>query len=263
MGTSQESPDCKARLNLTGTHESSLRVFGALPESFITVNSSSNRTVIQGDALAWLQAPTVDISECSIITSLPDCSELGALSFEKWKSWFTQTALLLLQKTPPHGVTIFFQTDIKVDHVWTDKAYLIQKAAESASIPLLFHKIVCKVVPGNATYSRPGYSHLLGFSRSTKPTPALSTADVLAQTGEVTWARGMGVEACREACRFVQRETLTRTILDPFCGHGTVLAVANAMDLDAIGVELGGNRADKARRLNLLPNGKLEYRPRG
>jgi len=225
----------------------------------MTLSPSPKRTVIQGDALQWLQAPTLDITDCSIITSLPDCSELGALSFEEWKTWFTQTALLLLEKTPSRAATLFFQTDIKVDGVWTDKAYLIQKAAESASIPLLFHKIVCKVAPGNTTYSRPGYSHLLGFSRSVRSTLSLSTPDVLPMTGDVTWARGMGVEACREACRFVQRETATRTVLDPFCGHGTALAVANAMGLDAIGVELGGNRADKARRLMLLPNGNLEY----
>jgi cobalt-zinc-cadmium efflux system outer membrane protein len=31
--------------------------------------------------------------------------------------------------------------------------------------------------------------------------------------------------------------------VDPFCGHGTVLAVSNAMGLDSIGVELGGKRA--------------------
>ena len=48
----------------------------------------------------------------------------------------------------------------------------------------------------------------------------------------------MGVRACLEACRYVIAETRTRTIVDPFCGYGTVLAVANALGLDAVGVDL-------------------------
>jgi tRNA G10 N-methylase Trm11 len=38
-------------------------------------------------------------------------------------------------------------------------------------------------------------------------------------------------------------------VVDPFCGLGTILAVANEHGLDAIGVELSSKRARKARRL--------------
>jgi tRNA G10 N-methylase Trm11 len=38
-------------------------------------------------------------------------------------------------------------------------------------------------------------------------------------------------------------------VVDPFCGHGTILAVANEHGLDAVGVELSAKRARKARRL--------------
>jgi hypothetical protein len=76
-------------------------------------------------------------------------------------------------------------------------------------------------------------------------------ADVIPDAGATTWTRGMGVAACRAACEAVLRLTPTRAIIDPFCGHGTVLAVANAMGLDAIGVELGARRARKARTLTL------------
>jgi tRNA G10 N-methylase Trm11 len=47
----------------------------------------------------------------------------------------------------------------------------------------------------------------------------------------------------------VLRETATRTIVDPFCGYGTVLAVANALGLDAIGVDLSTRMCKKARSL--------------
>ena len=78
---------------------------------------------------------------------------------------------------------------------------------------------------------------------------AKSTADILPKAGDVTWTRGMGTEACLAACRFILTHTQTRTVVDPFCGHGTVLAIANELGLDAIGVELGPKRARKARTL--------------
>ena len=43
----------------------------------------------------------------------------------------------------------------------------------------------------------------------------------------------MGVTACVAAVRFVRDHTPTSTIVDPFCGVGTVLAVANAHGLPA------------------------------
>ena len=65
--------------------------------------------------------------------------------------------------------------------------------------------------------------------------------------------KAMGVLACVDACRFVLAETTTRTIVDPFCGCGTVLAVANALGLDAIGVDLSARMCKRARRLEVTP----------
>jgi tRNA G10 N-methylase Trm11 len=41
--------------------------------------------------------------------------------------------------------------------------------------------------------------------------------------------------------------------VDPFCGLGTMLAVANRRGLDAVGVELSAKRAERARALALKP----------
>ena len=74
---------------------------------------------------------------------------------------------------------------------------------------------------------------------------------MLPRLGQMTWARAMGVSACEAACRFLLEETACRTVVDPFCGLGTVLAVANALGLDALGVELSRKRAAKARLLHV------------
>jgi len=223
--------------------------------------TAPTRTVHTADALAWLsQNPSS--GGISIITSLPDFSEIQGLTLAEWKTWFKNAAQLCLSSVPDTGVVIFFQTDIKVDGTWIDKGLLCQLAAMETGHELLWHKMVCKVAPGHATYARPGYSRMLCFSKGVRADLRKSTPDVLPLTGDTTWARGMGVEACKAACRFVLEHTHHRTILDPFCGHGTVLAVANALGLDAIGVELGGNRADKARRILLNENGSLEFAPR-
>ena len=69
----------------------------------------------------------------------------------------------------------------------------------------------------------------------------------------MAWPRGMGLNACALACRYVPEQTATRTVVDPFCGLGTVLAVANALGLDAEGVELNRKRAARARTLTVTP----------
>jgi hypothetical protein len=45
----------------------------------------------------------------------------------------------------------------------------------------------------------------------------------------------------------------TPVVVDPFCGVGTVLAVANAHGLDALGVEKHRKRAEQARALVVRP----------
>ena len=153
-------------------------------------------------------------------------------------------------------MAIFFQSDIKRNGLWVDKGAMVARAAERAGMVLLFHKIVCRRPPGTVTFGRSAYSHLLGYARTIRPSPRHATADVLGEPGFMPGAKSMGVRACVEACRFVRAETVTRTIVDPFCGFGTVLAVANALGLDAVGVDKSARMCRKARnlRIDLAPS---------
>jgi hypothetical protein len=207
------------------------------------------RTIHCTDALPWLEAQPI-LQGCSLITSLPDVSEV-AMPLPEWKRWFIAAAGRVFARVPDDGVAIFYQTDIKPSGVWIDKAHLVQRAADDAQVPLIFHKVVCRKPPGSITFGRPSYAHLLCFSRGLTLDYARSTADVIVDGGESTWSRGMGVESCRIACRYVRTSTPTRTVVDPFCGQGMVLAVANALGLDAVGVELNRKRAQRARNLSV------------
>jgi SAM-dependent methyltransferase len=81
--------------------------------------------------------------------------------------------------------------------------------------------------------------------------PRRPGADVIADAGAMVWAKAMGAHACLAACAYLRDDAATRLVVDPFCGHGTVLAAANALGLDAIGVDLSEKRCRAARRLVL------------
>jgi hypothetical protein len=183
---------------------------------------------------------------------LPDFSEL-ALDLDAWRTWFRDTAQLICSVVHAQSVAIFFQTDVKLDGRWLDKSFLVQLGAQSAAAHLLWHKIVCRAPAGVTTKGRPGYAHLLCFSRELRLTDVQATPDVLSKLGAMTWSRAMGLAACEATSQFLVQHTRCRTVVDPFCGVGSMLAVANRHGLDAIGVEISSRRAARARTLQLTP----------
>lgn len=209
------------------------------------------RVVHHGDAIPWLAAQG-RIAGASLVTSLPDVSELPGLGFDGWRDWFIGAARASMGCVADDGIAVFFQSDIRRHGVWVDKGALVAAAAADAGMTLLFHKIVCRVPPGTATSGRASYAHLVGYARTARP-PRRASADVLPDGGFRPGPRAMGVNACLEACHAVLRDTPTRTVVDPFCGWGTVLAVANAVGLDAIGVDCSARMCKKARALHLDP----------
>lgn len=208
------------------------------------------RQVHCADALAWLAA-AAPLSDTSVVTSLPDVSEVPALGFDGWCSWFESAAESILRGVPDDGVAIFFQSDIRHAGLWVDKGTMVARAAARVGSGLLFHRIVCRKPPGTLTLGRATYSHLLGFARVLRPVPTRATADVLPDGGPVPGKKAMGLLACLEACRFIREQTRSRRVLDPFCGWGTTLAVANALGMDAVGVDISTRMCRRARRLSV------------
>lgn len=209
-----------------------------------------SRTIHHGDGVAWLAASALG-PEHAIVTSMPDSSELPELGLDGWRRWFVDTAALTCRQVADDAVAIFFQTDVKHDGRWIDKGYLVSAGAERAGSHLLWHKIACRVPAGTTTFGRPAYAHLLCFSRALRLPPAASSADVLPTLGDMPWSRAMGTDVCAAAATFLRAHTSCTTVVDPFCGVGTMLAVANQHGLHAIGVERSGKRVRKARALSV------------
>ncbi|HEY5374483.1 MAG TPA: hypothetical protein VIK01_12415 [Polyangiaceae bacterium] len=210
------------------------------------------REIIQAEAVAWM-AENPAPPGASVITSLPDVSEVPERGFEGWKAWFGETARAVLRWVPEPGLTIFFQSDIRKGGAWIDKGYLVQCAAEAEGRTLLWHKVVCRRAPGTISHGRASYSHLLCFAHSPRETITHPGPDVLPDAGYKPWSKAMGVAACHLACRFLREESQTTLVVDPFCGHGTALAVANHLGFDALGIELSTRKVKAARRLTLDP----------
>jgi hypothetical protein len=206
---------------------------------------SPQREIICADAIAWMQVRGQIDGACAV-TSLPDVSEIGK-SLPVWREWFLNAVRLVVDSVRDDSAALFFQSDIKRDGVWIDKGAMVIRAAEDAGARVLFHKIVCRRPPGMLTQGRPGFTHLIAVSRTMKCPDTLPIPDVITDAGRSLWIRAAGVRATAHAVRFARDQVGAKLIFDPFCGVGTIPAVANACGLDALGVELAKKRCEQSR----------------
>ena len=216
------------------------------------IPSAPHRTVHCADAIPWMQARGRITGACAV-TSLPDISEVG-LTLPVWREWFLAAVQLVVAAVPDDSAAIFFQSDIKRDGCWIDKGALVMSAAEAAGARVLFHKLICRRPPGTLTLGRPGYTHLIAVSRTLRCPDVLPIPDIITDAGRQPWVRAMGVRAAAHAVRFARDQAGAKVIFDPFCGVGTVLAVANRLGLDALGVEKAKKRCEQSRQLIVTPS---------
>lgn len=220
-----------------------------MTDPFATPSTAVQRDVHCADSIAWMQARGRIEGACAV-TSLPDVSEVGK-TLPVWRAWFLDAVRLVVDSVGDESAALFFQSDIKRDGVWIDKGALVIRAAEDAGARVLFHKIVCRRPPGVLTYGRPGFTHLIAVSRAMQCPDILPLPDIITDAGRSPWVRAMGVRAAAHAVRFARDQVGARVVFDPFCGVGTVLAVANALGLDALGIELSRKRSEQSRQLTV------------
>jgi hypothetical protein len=205
------------------------------------------RQVLCADALQWMPEHP---GEFAVVTSLPDALEAGFTAeqwgrdLERWRDWFINAARLAMLCAAPEAAAIFYQTDRKAEGGLISKPRLLQAAAEPIGARLLWHKIALRGPPGSIDLFRPTYCHLIAFSQ--KAGSGKASADVF-ERGKLLYKNAMGMTAAEVACNHAGKSG--RTILDPFCGQGSVLAIANRLGFNAIGIDLDAEQCAKAARL--------------
>jgi hypothetical protein len=192
------------------------------------------------DAFEWLRKP---VERQAVVTVLPDAAEVG-MGIEGWTGWFTRAAALCFAAVPTPGPVVFIQTDRLYDGQWIDKAQLVASAAVWHA--LTWHKVSLRREVGTVDIHRPTFSHVLAYGGR----PGRRTPDVI-MSGHRLWKNGTDMNTARLVIGWLAEQGVT-SVHNPFCGHGTLLAVANEHGLDAYGCDLDPGRAGIAQHQQLV-----------
>jgi len=243
-----------------------------------TSSAAPRREVVCADAMEWLSTPGVVPKGSLIFTSLPDACEVQdfAPTREAWAAWFLEAVKAVLRALPPEGCAVFYQTDVRDQEIGqVSKSYLVLHGACAVDdVSLIWHKIVHFGSIDHPACTSVQYTHLLCFYKHEKPDPAggASTANGskrvklaidgggsipdLLNRGQKPWAlkksaRCMGSNSVLVVLKWALRHlTSVNTIVDPFCGAGTTLAIANTLGLHALGVDISPLRIKQAKVLD-------------
>ena len=228
----------------------------------------NERLVICADAVNWLES-SEELLTGSVFTAIPDVKDVVQFNSMKniteravlYRQWFTRIVHAIFKRLPDGQVAIFSQTDAKFIDTdgqvleWIDKSHLCSTVASQHHCTLLWHKIALNGDAEVGQY-RPAYTHLLCYGkRFTYHTSLFRTPDVL-DRGLMTWQKATGLDSCILGIAFLCFVVHTPMVVSPFCGHGTVLSVANYFGLQALGIEISPKRAraSQAKTLSHILN---------
>lgn len=201
-----------------------------------------SRQVFCQDSLTWL--PKNGGNSC-IITSMPEMEEVD-MNIKEYEVFFRAAAQACFEAVKDDGYCIFLQTDRKY-HGWVDKGYWITDVSRELGFHTVWKKIAITKEVGKADLFRPTYSTMLCFTKKGKVGKLFP--DVI-DSGEKTYTHAFGLNAVALCVAYVKDQGIKK-VVDPFCGSGTTLAVANEMGLDAIGVDIAKKYCEMARKLKI------------
>ncbi|EGC30060.1 hypothetical protein DICPUDRAFT_50950, partial [Dictyostelium purpureum] len=217
------------------------------------------RDVYCMDAVQWLNNNAID-PNTSVITSLPDITEVSGFTLEQYKQWFTNTVQLIASKLSDNNVGIVYQTDIKYHwkhdrsliEEYIDKGYLAMKGIEAAGCKVVWHKIMAAsdLTKMIITKNKSSFTHMICFAKQPTNIKYQDNTPDINTRGDMVWSRAMGLNACEISTSYV-RGIGSHTVLDPFCGKGSVLAVANVYGLNGIGIDLSTSKFRNSFNLQL------------
>ena len=210
------------------------------------------RVIVCQDALEWMD--TIGSLPGSVLTGMPDIHEFLGWSDADYSEWVIAAVVKVMETLKEGQIACFHQTDARANRCDTlSKPFLIMKGVERSGVAasLLWHKVALASPCGHAKVGRPGFTHMMCFFKGTPPNPKVkyqNFPDVI-DRGQLLWPRGMGIIAVMKSIEFIKWAVGDDVVIvDPFCGHGSVPAVANSMGLKSYGVDLSPGCCRKAEK---------------
>ncbi len=191
----------------------------------------SKRKLICTDANIWLKEnKNIKV----MITSLPDPQEIGIGRIE-YNKWLISTCNNIIESLDEESVVFFYQTDRKMDGVIIDKKSIITNVFHNNGFDTIMSKIVIKQKVGTPNFTRMTFTNLFGFSKKYKSGSV--TFDTMYQ-GKMKYKNAMSETAINVLLDYIKKKLPDETIVDPFCGRGSVLDVFNENGFNVIGVDI-------------------------
>lgn len=206
------------------------------------------RMVDVADADGWLEETRRALPKTgrgyAIVAVLPDAEEVS-MKQQAWALWFARmigTVFYAARRAP----VVLALTDRRVDGAWVDKSTLVDLARPlSPRAPLVLHRIALRRPVGVVDLKRPTYTHVLAYNGR----PGIRTPDVF-DGGPPLWRNGVGVHTARAVAGWLSQQDIDG-VLNPFCGHGTLLAACAEVGLPGLGCDTDPIRVEIARALDL------------
>ena len=198
------------------------------------------RQIIVADSLIWLKKQK---NIPNVITGICDLDETN-MNMKDYLIFFKQVATLIFKNLSKNGYAIFMQTDRKYNKEWIDKSSILTNIALENGLKLVWHKIILNRDVGKIDLFRPTYSHMLCYTY--EGTSGAATTDVI-NVSKRLYKNATPINAAKIALEFVKKyNTISSDIIDPFVGQGTIVALANKMNMNAIGIDIDSEQAKKA-----------------
>jgi len=199
-----------------------------------------------------------------VLTSMPDMGEArhpsgASLGLDAWRVWFADSLRALLKALPPGGAAVFVETDLRECASGQESKLMLalSAAADVEGVSLIWHKVVHFGTVDEPSHGSPKYSHLICFARvasGKEEELAGGLPDIfwrgLKPRGFKHAERCFGVNTVKMVLQWAKNKFDIDTVVDPFCGAGTVLAVANALGLHAVGLDVSPKAAKQAKALD-------------
>jgi len=142
------------------------------------------------------------------------------------------------------GIIFFYQTDRRYKGQIIDKKSIISNHfLNVGKYNNVFSKIILTHTPHTINFYRPTYSNLFAFSK--KQTSYNKQPDVI-MSGKKIYKNAMGYNAITLCIDYLKKKDIKGTIIDPFCGKGSVLKIANDFGYNAIGVDIEPQHVKKS-----------------